>query len=1477
MYRLIVTISLVLALLAQPFGTGHCAVRAAENTEVSESALPPENGGGGGSYPDEGVSDPAGDKAENEIQDPAGDGNQGGAAPAADPRKTGDSSPGMSEGSASGETEMPAAKEEDAAGEGTQVPSEEAAGGSGTNEEADSSSSAPDAENGNSGAWLSDPALSDTAPSGDAPSGEANNAAGAAGLLFTMIDSEVSYDDVSPTWGGDLMGMSEVCARASRSSFGGRTVTVAVIDTGVNTSHELLAGRITGGKSFLAGTDYSSDENGHGTHVAGIIAENTPSNVRIMPLKVLDADKRGTVQAVHDAIRYAASNGADIINLSLGLSKNSFRDSNGTFHTDDYELYEATLSSAIREACGRGCVVIASAGNEGSDLYEIGALPAGCEGCITVSALSYQKTLYRKSNYGGIDFCAPGEAVYSSYSGGNGSYEKLSGTSMAVPFISAAYALLMLYNPDKAGDTDALTELLAGICEEPGPDSLYGYGLPVFADGVVPCDRPDCPVIRTVVPREDSITLKWEDQDGISYDIFRKADGEDGFQKAGSSDSGVFTDSNVSFNQSYTYYIEAFEPGHYSVSDRSEEVTARAYVAVTGISCRTYDPYDLMLSPGKSLYLHAAPVPISASFPKMIWTSENPEIATVTESGRVTAVSEGTTRIIIRSEDSSYPGSESYEVSVVSPEKCGDDLYWYFDEEQKRLVILGEGDMYDFTANSAPWFSDRFKIRQLHLGEDVTGIGENAFPGVTVTEIEGTGHIDRIGSGAFRTFTCYDTFPLAEGAVIAADAFESARLQKLVIPSGLTVDERFFARNSFGGFETEEDCRDYSVRDGALLSGDESRLIRYPYSLTGSFRIPETVTEIAPCAFKACTLASVQVPGTIDRIPDSAFESCYSLKSAALPDTITSIGAKAFYRCASLEAAELPPSLTYIGPHAFYRVRFDVLEIPASLTQIGAYALAGMEVSELHLPEGVTSLGEGALQSSNSSLQRLYLPASLARIGKECFDDTFSRSQIHYNGFTESFHAISGSAGQDYLGSRLIVDTGGETGGLSWRAYGESGHVTLTISGSGALPDYRTAQDAPWAPGRSEIERVVVGEGVTYLGKNSLCQMPSLKSLELPASVTGSPESYGYGLFLGDSGLEEFVCTFPEAESVTVLMSYLYGQYNGRPYKPPVIVRDSEGADLSPETGFRVAYQNTESAGQGSVRIDLTSGEADSGSVSVSLPFLVITDKLDGTDIKSLSSIELSPDAFTYDGSAHFPIVTVKSGIYTLQNGSDYRLSYPENCVETGRYTITATGIGVYTGTKSATFVIEPSAEDGKASGGDSGKGTGGGKNSGSAKETDGSKGSGNGKDPGRTKETDDSSDSGSGSSAERSGNAGPQRTVADASDRDAAGSQRRSTQEAQEAEKAEKAEKKAADNGASVREDVQNASAQKEPSPEEGKAPDDGNTSADGNVSFDGNASEQAQEETSGSSSRILFLLLLLPVLLYFVIRIFRAGLHRE
>jgi subtilisin family serine protease len=220
----------------------------------------------------------------------------------------------------------------------------------------------------------------------------------------------------------------------------GGSVTVAVLDTGVQLDHPELAGNLTSGWDFVDGDDTPYDVRdsldndndglvdevfGHGTHVAGIIRLIAP-DARIMPIRVLDADGGGRVMDVADAIAYALNNGAKVINLSLGIDEPSL-----------------VLRDMLQIAASQGVVVVASAGNLNSSRPQF----PGAEPCaIGVSALSQFETRAEFSNHGSwVDFAAPGEGIYSTFA--DSSFAYWSGTSMAAPFVSGQVALIRSMAP----------------------------------------------------------------------------------------------------------------------------------------------------------------------------------------------------------------------------------------------------------------------------------------------------------------------------------------------------------------------------------------------------------------------------------------------------------------------------------------------------------------------------------------------------------------------------------------------------------------------------------------------------------------------------------------------------------------------------------------------------------------------------------------------------------------------------------------------------------------------------------------------------------------------------------------------------------------------------------------------------------------------------------------------------------------------
>jgi subtilisin family serine protease len=223
----------------------------------------------------------------------------------------------------------------------------------------------------------------------------------------------------------------------------GASATVAVLDTGVDAAHPALAGRIVaGGYDYVdddaqpAEATRGADEDadgltdegyGHGTFVAGIVALVAPA-ARILPQRVLDAEGRGNVFTVAEAIYEAVEGGADVINLSFGTAD---------------KVNSRVLQDAVKSAQHDGAVVVAAAGNDASTAAHY---PAALGGVVSVAAQAAgSAALASFSARGGwVDLAAPGEHIVSALPCG---YAAWSGTSMAAPFVSGATAVLVGLRP----------------------------------------------------------------------------------------------------------------------------------------------------------------------------------------------------------------------------------------------------------------------------------------------------------------------------------------------------------------------------------------------------------------------------------------------------------------------------------------------------------------------------------------------------------------------------------------------------------------------------------------------------------------------------------------------------------------------------------------------------------------------------------------------------------------------------------------------------------------------------------------------------------------------------------------------------------------------------------------------------------------------------------------------------------------------
>ncbi|MBI3859133.1 MAG: S8 family serine peptidase [Thaumarchaeota archaeon] len=259
----------------------------------------------------------------------------------------------------------------------------------------------------------------------------------------------------------------------------GSGVKLAVLDTGIDTTHPEFSGRILACASEVKGARTCEDDNGHGTHVAGIagasgvdpLGKGVAPSVSFMIDKILDKTGSGSLSQVISGIDWAVANGAQIISMSLGTAP---VDAGGTLSNCD-SVYP-TFTVAINDAVAAGVTVVAAAGNSGT-----GGL--GAPGCISsviaVGAVDSTDTLAWFSSQGAAmkdhGISAPGVNIYSSWL--NGGYKTLSGTSMATPMVSGTIALMLTQSPGLT-PTEVRTALFstAKCLTSPCPNTMIGYG-----------------------------------------------------------------------------------------------------------------------------------------------------------------------------------------------------------------------------------------------------------------------------------------------------------------------------------------------------------------------------------------------------------------------------------------------------------------------------------------------------------------------------------------------------------------------------------------------------------------------------------------------------------------------------------------------------------------------------------------------------------------------------------------------------------------------------------------------------------------------------------------------------------------------------------------------------------------------------------------------------------------------------------------
>ncbi len=299
---------------------------------------------------------------------------------------------------------------------------------------------------------------------------------------------------------GTQWGLPRVGAPTAWGVSTGAGVTVAVVDTGVELSHPDLQGRLLPGYDFINDDATPNDDNGHGTRMSGIIAAAQDNGIGVsgvapsamlLPVKALDGQGQGPYSIVASGIVYAVDHGARVVNLSLAGAAQS-----------------GLLQDAIDYALAHDAVVVAAAGNFGSDLT---VYPAALPGVVAVGAISASDTRWANSNYGSwVSVAAPGvEVATTTLAGG---YSTSTGTSPAAAFGSGVFALLFGAHPTITRQ-EAVQRVVNGAVDLglDGWDPYYGAGrvdayaaLVPGGTGAPPADQAD-PTVSILSPAKASL------------------------------------------------------------------------------------------------------------------------------------------------------------------------------------------------------------------------------------------------------------------------------------------------------------------------------------------------------------------------------------------------------------------------------------------------------------------------------------------------------------------------------------------------------------------------------------------------------------------------------------------------------------------------------------------------------------------------------------------------------------------------------------------------------------------------------------------------------------------------------------------------------------------------------------------------------------------------------------------------------------
>ena len=392
-------------------------------------------------------------------------------------------------------------------------------------------------------------------------------------------------------------------------------------------------------------------------------------------------------------------------------------------------------------------------------------------------------------------------------------------------------------------------------------------------------------------------------------------------------------------------------------------------------------------------------------------------------------------------------------------------------------------------------------LSNVTIGSGVTNIGETAFVGCSSLmsfDVDNNNQLYSSEGGVLfnknktHLITCpggySGNYSIPDGTIyILVHAFEDCTsLTGVTVPDSVTsiASGAFSGCSGLMSFDVDGNNTVYSSEGGILFNKEQTTLIACPGGFSGSYTIPDSVTDINSYAFEKCTgLTSVFITNGVTNTGYGTFIDCTNLTAVTIPGSVTTIDDWAFFRCSNLSDITIPGSVTSIGEDAFgYCSSLTGITIPDSVTSIGERAFESSGLTSINIGNGVSSIVDYAFASCTGL------------------------TDVYYAGTEAEWNEIAIESGNEYLTGAAIhyILASGTCGdGLTWTLDSDG---LLTISGTGAMEDYEP-NELPWYSYCEDIISVVISEGVTTIGDSAFYNCISLTSITIPDNVTSIGDS----------------------------------------------------------------------------------------------------------------------------------------------------------------------------------------------------------------------------------------------------------------------------------------------------------------------------------------------------------------------------------